>query len=184
MQEFESAKLLKETLEAAGFKVELGGAGMPTNVWAEYGCGRPKIVIVTEVDALPGGSQTPGHLRAQAAGEGRPRPHGGPQHPRRRGVARGLRGEAGDAAPQHSRHGRDLVRAGRGAAEQPAVPGARRLFQGRRRDPLSAHRRRARRPASACRTTPRSARSSPSTARPRTARSIPGTARTRSMPSS
>src|SRR5262245_23393258 len=60
MQEFESAKLLKETLEAAGFKVELGGAGMPTNVWAEYGSGRPKIVIVTEVDALPGGSQTAG----------------------------------------------------------------------------------------------------------------------------
>jgi len=60
MQEFESTKLLKDTLEAAGFKVELGGAGMPTNVWAEYGSGRPKIAIVTEVDALPGGSQTAG----------------------------------------------------------------------------------------------------------------------------
>lgn len=60
MQEAESTKLLKDTLEAAGFKVELGGAGMPTNVWAEYGSGRPKIAIVTEVDALPGGSQTPG----------------------------------------------------------------------------------------------------------------------------
>ena len=34
MQEFESTKLLKDTLEAAGFKVELGGAGMPTNLWA------------------------------------------------------------------------------------------------------------------------------------------------------
>ena len=60
MQEFESAKLIKDTLTAAGFKVELGGAGMPTNLWAEYGSGRPKIAIVTEVDALPGGSQTPG----------------------------------------------------------------------------------------------------------------------------
>jgi aminobenzoyl-glutamate utilization protein B len=60
MQEFESTKLLKDTLTAAGFKVELGGADMPTNVWAEYGSGRPKIAIVTEVDALPGGSQTPG----------------------------------------------------------------------------------------------------------------------------
>src|SRR5712691_8718235 len=59
MQEFESAKLLKDTLSAAGFKVELGGADMPTNVWAEYGSGRPKIAIVTEVDALPTGSQTP-----------------------------------------------------------------------------------------------------------------------------
>src|SRR5690242_11887678 len=39
MQEVETSKLLKETLEAAGFKVELGGAGMPTNVWAEYGSG-------------------------------------------------------------------------------------------------------------------------------------------------
>ena len=60
MQEFESAKLLKDTLETAGFKVELGGAGMPTNLWAEYGSGRPKIAIVTEVDALPGGSQRAG----------------------------------------------------------------------------------------------------------------------------
>src|SRR4051794_4779084 len=62
MQEFESTKLLKETLEAGGFKVELGGAGMPTNLWAEYGSGRPKIAIVTEIDALPGGSQTPGEF--------------------------------------------------------------------------------------------------------------------------
>jgi aminobenzoyl-glutamate utilization protein B len=62
MQEFESTKLLKDTLEAAGFKVELGGAGMPTNLWAEYGSGHPKIAIVTEIDALPGGSQTPGEF--------------------------------------------------------------------------------------------------------------------------
>src|SRR5437667_9377223 len=62
MQEFESAKLLKDTLTAAGFRVELGGAGMPTNVWAEWGTGRPKIAIVTEIDALPGGSQTPGEF--------------------------------------------------------------------------------------------------------------------------
>src|SRR5882724_5477864 len=62
MQEFESAQLLKDTLSAAGFKVDLGGAGMPTNVWAEWGSGRPKIAIVTEIDALPGGSQTPGEL--------------------------------------------------------------------------------------------------------------------------
>src|SRR2546428_13881103 len=65
MQEFESTKLLKETLTAAGFKVELGGAGMPTNLWAEYGSGRPKIAIVSEVDALPGGSQTPGTYERQ-----------------------------------------------------------------------------------------------------------------------
>jgi len=60
MQEFESTKLLKGTLEAAGFNVELGGAGMPTNLWAKWGSGKPYIVIETEIDALPGGSQTPG----------------------------------------------------------------------------------------------------------------------------
>src|SRR5262249_58510092 len=62
MQEFEGSKLLKDTLEAAGFLVERGGAGMPTNIWAEYGSGRPKIAIVTEIDALPGGSPTPGEV--------------------------------------------------------------------------------------------------------------------------
>jgi aminobenzoyl-glutamate utilization protein B len=60
MQEVESTKLLQDTLTAAGFKVEVGGAGMPTNLWAQHGSGRPKIAIVTEIDALPGGSQTPG----------------------------------------------------------------------------------------------------------------------------
>ena len=62
MQEHESAKFLRSTLERIGFKVEVGGAGMPTNVWAEWGSGRPKIVIVTEIDALPEGSQTPGGI--------------------------------------------------------------------------------------------------------------------------
>jgi aminobenzoyl-glutamate utilization protein B len=59
MQEVEGTRLIKGTLEAAGFRVELGGAGMPTNLWAEWGSGRPKIAIVTEIDALPSGSQTP-----------------------------------------------------------------------------------------------------------------------------
>jgi aminobenzoyl-glutamate utilization protein B len=62
MQEFEGSKLLKDTLEAAGFRVELGGAGMPTNIWAEWGSGHPKVAVVTEIDALPGGSQTPGEF--------------------------------------------------------------------------------------------------------------------------
>src|SRR4051795_4820398 len=74
MQEFEGSKLLKDTLEAAGFRVELGGAGMPTNVWAEYGSGRPKIAIVTEIDALPSGSQTPGEF------DHKPLVNGGPGH--------------------------------------------------------------------------------------------------------
>ena len=62
MQEYESAKFLKQTLEGIGFKVETGGAGFPTSVWAQWGSGKPKIVIVTEIDALPGGSQTPGSI--------------------------------------------------------------------------------------------------------------------------
>jgi aminobenzoyl-glutamate utilization protein B len=62
MQEVESTRLLADTLSAAGFKVERGGAGMPTALWAEWGTGRPRIAVVTEIDALPGGSQTPGSL--------------------------------------------------------------------------------------------------------------------------
>jgi len=72
MQEFESTKLLKGTLEAAGFKVDLGGAGMPTNFWAEWGSGHPKIAIVTEIDALPGGSQTPGEFARKPIVPGAP----------------------------------------------------------------------------------------------------------------
>src|SRR5262249_11822429 len=58
MQELESAKFLKETLEGIGFAVEVGGAGLPTSVWAKWGKGRPVIAIVTEVAARPHGSQT------------------------------------------------------------------------------------------------------------------------------
>src|SRR5438067_12697513 len=65
MQELESAKLLKDTITTAGFRVEVGGAGMPTNVWAEWGSGRPKIAIVTEIDALPGGSPAPREFTPQ-----------------------------------------------------------------------------------------------------------------------
>ncbi len=72
MQEFESTKLLKDTLEAAGFKVELGGAGMPTNLWAKWGSGKPYIVVETEIDALPGGSQTPGDFTHQPLVPGAP----------------------------------------------------------------------------------------------------------------
>ena len=62
MQEFESVKFLGETLRDMGFKVETGRAGMPTALWATYGSGKPHIAIVTEIDALPEGSQTPGSM--------------------------------------------------------------------------------------------------------------------------
>ncbi len=62
MQEVESTKFLKQTLESIGFTVETGAAGMPTNIWAHWGTGKPLVAIVTEIDALPGGSQTPGDI--------------------------------------------------------------------------------------------------------------------------
>jgi aminobenzoyl-glutamate utilization protein B len=53
MQEFKSSKLLADTLEAAGFAVERGVAGMPTCFVASYGSGKPVIGILGEYDALP-----------------------------------------------------------------------------------------------------------------------------------
>jgi len=74
MQEVNSTKLLKDTLEAAGFNVEMGGAGMPTNLWAKWGSGKPVIAISTEIDAVPEGSQTPGSIPRK------PMVAGGPGH--------------------------------------------------------------------------------------------------------
>ncbi len=53
LQEFESSKLLADTLEAAGFTVERGLAGMPTCFVASYGSGKPVIGLLGEFDALP-----------------------------------------------------------------------------------------------------------------------------------
>jgi aminobenzoyl-glutamate utilization protein B len=72
MQEHESAKFLKQTLEQIGYTVEVGGAGMPTNVWAKWGSGKPVIAIVTEIDALPEGSQTPGSIDRKPLIQGAP----------------------------------------------------------------------------------------------------------------
>jgi len=48
MQEVESNQAAQGHAEAAGFPGRSRGAGMPTNLWAEWGSGRPKIAIVTE----------------------------------------------------------------------------------------------------------------------------------------
>ncbi|HLH98331.1 MAG TPA: amidohydrolase [Xanthobacteraceae bacterium] len=72
MQEFESTKLLKDVLESAGFTVQLGAAGMPTNLWARWGNGHPAIAIVSEIDALPEGSQTPMELTRKPLVPGAP----------------------------------------------------------------------------------------------------------------
>jgi aminobenzoyl-glutamate utilization protein B len=53
LQEFNSSKLLADTLEAAGFAVERGLAGMPTCFVATYGSGQPTIGLLGEFDALP-----------------------------------------------------------------------------------------------------------------------------------
>ena len=53
LQEYKSSALLAETLEAEGFTVETGLAGMPTCFVATYGSGKPVIGILGEFDALP-----------------------------------------------------------------------------------------------------------------------------------
>ncbi len=57
LQELESGKLLADTLEQHGFRVERGVAGMPSSFVATYGEGTPVIGIMGELDALPGLSQ-------------------------------------------------------------------------------------------------------------------------------
>ncbi|MGB4739713.1 MAG: M20/M25/M40 family metallo-hydrolase, partial [Fuerstiella sp.] len=57
-QETTSSKLLADTLEAAGLKVEKGVADIPTAFTAEFGSGSPVIGVLGEFDALPGLTQT------------------------------------------------------------------------------------------------------------------------------
>ena len=51
--ETKSSKLLQDTLNDSGFKVENGIAGIPTAFVAEYNNGGPVIGILAEFDALP-----------------------------------------------------------------------------------------------------------------------------------
>jgi aminobenzoyl-glutamate utilization protein B len=55
--EEKSSALLAGELEAHGFKVTRGVAGIPTAFVAEYGSGKPVIGILGEFDALPGINQ-------------------------------------------------------------------------------------------------------------------------------
>ncbi len=57
LQEVKSSRELIALLEANGFSVQEGVAGMPTAFVASYGSGRPIIGILAEYDALPGLSQ-------------------------------------------------------------------------------------------------------------------------------
>ena len=62
-----SAALLADSLQAAGFRVERGVAGIPTAFVASFGSGKPVIAILGEYDALPG-------LAQENVAERRPRP--------------------------------------------------------------------------------------------------------------
>lgn len=72
LQEFNSAKLLADTLEAAGFAVERGLAGMPTCFVATYGAGQPVIGLLGEFDALPMISQKARVAKKDPVVEGAP----------------------------------------------------------------------------------------------------------------
>ena len=53
-QEHRSSKLLADTLEAQGFRVQRGVAEMKSAFVAEFGSGKPVVAILAEYDALPG----------------------------------------------------------------------------------------------------------------------------------
>ena len=73
-QETDTQRYLTEILEANGFEVEHGIAGIPTAWWATWGSGKPVIALGTDVDGIPKSSQTPGVL------ERRPQVDGAPGH--------------------------------------------------------------------------------------------------------
>ena len=56
-QEVKSSRILADFLEAEGFTIEWGVAGIPTAFIATFGKGSPAIGILGEYDALPGMSQ-------------------------------------------------------------------------------------------------------------------------------
>ncbi len=71
-QETQSAQVLANTLEQAGFSVERGVADIPTAFVASYGTEKPVIAILGEYDALPGISQqvSPERNPIEAGGNG------------------------------------------------------------------------------------------------------------------
>src|SRR6266478_5778351 len=59
-QEFETSKYLTGILEAEGFKIERGVAGIPTAWIASWGAGKPVISLGSDIDDIPQASQKPG----------------------------------------------------------------------------------------------------------------------------
>ena len=68
-QETKSSALLQSELEANGFTVKKGVAGIPTAFVAEYGSEGPVIAVLGEFDALPGLSQSASPLREAVTGK-------------------------------------------------------------------------------------------------------------------
>ncbi len=75
LEETQSAALLAEVLEEAGFRVERGVAGMPTAFVAEWGSGRPILGILAEYDALPNIGNEPVPEKVKRS-DGHPHGHG------------------------------------------------------------------------------------------------------------
>ena len=141
MQEFESTKLLQDTLEAAGFYGRARRRRHADQCLGQMGQRQAGDRDRHRDRCAAGRLADARRIRAQAAGRGRARPHGRAQHPWRRCHRGRLRGQGDDDALQHPGQRRGLVRARRGATHQPALPRARRLFQGCRRGHHPAHRR-------------------------------------------
>ena len=59
-QEFWTVEYITGVLEAEGFEVETGCAGMPTCYVASWGSGKPVIGFMGDIDGLPETSQRPG----------------------------------------------------------------------------------------------------------------------------
>lgn len=72
LMEYKSSKELSGFIEARGFALQRGVAGLPTAFVATYGSGKPVIGILGEFDALPGLSQKAGVPRKEAIAEGEP----------------------------------------------------------------------------------------------------------------
>ena len=68
--EFRSVDAHRDALEAEGFRVTTGAAGLPTAVVGEAGDEGPVIAILGEFDALPGLSQAPGIAAHEPLEEG------------------------------------------------------------------------------------------------------------------
>ncbi len=71
-EESETSRYVTGILERAGFKIERGAAGIPTNWTATWGSGKPVIGFIADLDGLPGMSQKPGVAYRAPLVEGAP----------------------------------------------------------------------------------------------------------------